>query len=293
MTLFIPKDFVPLPIAMVYAVGKALQRETSNDAGKEPKRVQLFSHSDAERGQAVYSLYRVDHVDLKAHEHNKSDYTGALVCLAPLEGLGDGNCTITLYPPFTSCLSESATGRMALFPVDPYMVADNIRQYLSNNTLPASVCESSTGHITKLPQEFWRTDMGEFAIHQKGRITVQLENKSTVGHVLIPFKELKAILSPDEAPDDNLPEYPTYIPPYLGLMLKAVTELNLSQDERVAKKTIEQWLYDNWNPDELLRPSTNKIQGMATLLRDPKDQKGGNVKLKIVRDGGKKKPPSN
>lgn len=69
-----------------------------------------------------------------------------------------------------------------------------------------------------------------------------------------------------------------YIPPYLEFMMKAIIELDLAKKQRPLKKHIESWLIENWPPD-LGSPSERLIGNMATLLRPPGAQKGGNIKL--------------
>ena len=70
-----------------------------------------------------------------------------------------------------------------------------------------------------------------------------------------------------------------YIPPYLDFMLEAVQKINLSEDERVQSEVIKKWLNDNW-PDNLDGKSDRLISSMSTLLRRPKDKKGGNTPWK-------------
>ena len=62
-------------------------------------------------------------------------------------------------------------------------------------------------------------------------------------------------------------------------MLKAVSELNASPNERINKKEIKKWLSDNW-PKNLDGKSDNLIDSMATLIRRPEDKKGGNTQWK-------------
>lgn len=66
-----------------------------------------------------------------------------------------------------------------------------------------------------------------------------------------------------------------YIPPYIDFMLKAAKALGLSSDKTIVKKQVEHWLRENW-PKELGTPTDNIIKYMATLIRRPDEQKGGN-----------------
>lgn len=63
--------------------------------------------------------------------------------------------------------------------------------------------------------------------------------------------------------------------PYLAFMVRASKEGPFTQDARVPKKVIETWLRRNW-PATLGAPTENKITNMATFLRRPDDEKGGN-----------------
>lgn len=63
--------------------------------------------------------------------------------------------------------------------------------------------------------------------------------------------------------------------PYLAFMLAASRAAPLSSDGRVPKKTVEAWLRENW-PNELGAPTPNKITNMATFLRRPDEERGGN-----------------
>jgi hypothetical protein len=72
---------------------------------------------------------------------------------------------------------------------------------------------------------------------------------------------------------------PSYIPPYMQFMLKAVTALELSSDKRTDKKVIMNWLKQNW-PADLDGKSDRMIDSMATMLRSPEHKKGGNTSWK-------------
>lgn len=79
-----------------------------------------------------------------------------------------------------------------------------------------------------------------------------------------------------EVSSDELFSQKNYIPPYIKLMLQAVSELGLSSNKRTPVKTIESWLHKNW-PKALDGKSDRIITSMATLLRRPEDKKGGNA----------------
>ena len=72
---------------------------------------------------------------------------------------------------------------------------------------------------------------------------------------------------------------PSYIPPYMEFMLKAVTALGLSQEQRTGKSVIVDWLKENW-PKDLDGKSDRMVDTMATMLRSPEHKKGGNTSWK-------------
>lgn len=73
------------------------------------------------------------------------------------------------------------------------------------------------------------------------------------------------------APDAH--KMPEYIPAYMQFMLEAVKALELSEDKYVVKKTVENWLKDNW-PDDIPYSSDKLLGYMATLIRRPRDAEG-------------------
>jgi hypothetical protein len=80
------------------------------------------------------------------------------------------------------------------------------------------------------------------------------------------------------------PEVPSeYIPPYIDFMLRVVRELELSPEHRMPKKLIEDWIKKKW-PPELGNNSQRKRELMATFLRHPDDEKGGNTGYKNSDD---------
>jgi hypothetical protein len=69
----------------------------------------------------------------------------------------------------------------------------------------------------------------------------------------------------------------SYVPPYVGFALRASAELRLSANQRVTVKEIKDWLKMHW-PKEL-GPYTERKAGLiATFVRDPTFEKGGNFR---------------
>jgi len=79
-------------------------------------------------------------------------------------------------------------------------------------------------------------------------------------------------------------EFPEYTPPYMAFMFRAVAEMELSEENTPLKKTIEAWLTDHW-PSELGDISNRAVENMATFLRPPKAQRGGNTRAKKPSKG--------
>jgi|TARA_R110000823_G_C15950930_1_gene501707 hypothetical protein len=76
---------------------------------------------------------------------------------------------------------------------------------------------------------------------------------------------------------------PEYCPPYLRFMLKAARGLELSPDDRRTKNEIESWLIANWPKEfgdamKANSQASHKVQNMATFLRRPEQEKGGQSK---------------
>lgn len=62
--------------------------------------------------------------------------------------------------------------------------------------------------------------------------------------------------------------------PYLEFMITAAGETGLATGKRLPKKTLENWIKNNW-PASLGAPTDRKVVYMATFLRRPDDEKGG------------------
>ncbi len=95
--------------------------------------------------------------------------------------------------------------------------------------------------------------------------------------VLFKSDELSRVIANNskvEEIDKSPSALPSYIPPYLAYMLRAISALDLRADTKPTKKQIEDWLRQHW-PPELGQPSGSKIEYMATFLRRPADERGG------------------
>ena len=100
-----------------------------------------------------------------------------------------------------------------------------------------------------------------------------------VGRVLVNLNELEAALEEMLANTRSETEVqlPHNLPPYLAFMLRAVEQLDLGRNTKLRKKVIVAWLHDNW-PRDLGKRTDRKLESMATFLRRPEDEKGGQDK---------------
>jgi hypothetical protein len=73
-----------------------------------------------------------------------------------------------------------------------------------------------------------------------------------------------------------------YVPPYVEFMMRASRALLLDHEQKVPKDEIVHWLKEHW-PKNLGKMSESKIQYMATFLRRPEDEKGGNLRETQIR----------
>jgi hypothetical protein len=68
--------------------------------------------------------------------------------------------------------------------------------------------------------------------------------------------------------------------PYLHFMIQASESLAQNRTTRTPKKEqTEDWLGENWPSETLGKPSNAKVGYMATFLRHPNDELGGNKKF--------------
>jgi hypothetical protein len=78
--------------------------------------------------------------------------------------------------------------------------------------------------------------------------------------------------------DPHLPASRGYVSPYLSFMIRAAAQLDLAPNKREKKHAIEMYLRDNW-PAELGQVSGEKVSYMATFLRSPQHERGGNFHM--------------
>ena len=113
---------------------------------------------------------------------------------------------------------------------------------------------------------------GEEFDWSKGMATVQRRHKGVVEcPIVISRRDLDRELVSASTPSND------YSSSYVNFMKKASQDLSLDANTKIPKKELVNWLRDNWH-EGLGEFSARKIDQMATLIREPEDQKGGHFK---------------
>ena len=167
-----------------------------------------------------------------------------------------------------------------------------LRDELAQGRLVASVLEES-GRTLAIEPEYWCSPKAELTFYlglaevTTAAITTVYKHKGVVVLDRAPFEEfvrppgaspqgVALTASGDGVPGPPLPAIDPLRFPYLEFMIRAAREAPIAPDGRTPKKSIEAWLYQNW-PQRLGEPTANKVATMATFLRRPEDEKGGNL----------------
>jgi hypothetical protein len=100
--------------------------------------------------------------------------------------------------------------------------------------------------------------------------------RSRVSHLETQLAETSAKLSEKKKLSESIESGRDdgYSPPYLVYMQRSAAELHLDGRRRISKKTICNYLKENW-PPELGPPTQAKLTKMATFLGNPEHEKGG------------------
>jgi hypothetical protein len=109
---------------------------------------------------------------------------------------------------------------------------------------------------------------------------VRLWGEKLPGKMFVERSELERLFPPQTVqPRRERLDEPSdgYLPPFVAFMIGLVAKLGLRPDGREKKDTIEEFIRQNWLP-ELGQPSSEKVSYMATFLRPPDHQKGGNFR---------------
>jgi hypothetical protein len=158
---------------------------------------------------------------------------------------------------------------------------NKMRNRLALGTTP-SFALTDSGEFQKIPVQGWVGAKGEYFL-RGGSIQFSIPGIVSSYHVkgliVVPkdfLRKVEAEREVQEPKPANQPALQLDRYPYLEFMLQAVTSGVVPTTQRVPKKTIEDWLRRNW-PPKLGRPTDTKITNIATLLRRPEDEKGGNL----------------
>ena len=136
---------------------------------------------------------------------------------------------------------------------------------------------SSGGGMHEIISNKWGNETYFRALLQYGAYSISGDHFLDGQKVLLKSDELSRVIANNskvEKIDKSPFALPSYIPPYVAYMLRAISALDLRADTKLTKKQIEEWLRQHW-PPELGQPSGSKIEYMATFLRRPEDERGG------------------
>jgi hypothetical protein len=155
-----------------------------------------------------------------------------------------------------------------------------------------ALLHTEAGTIHNIPPREWRSSAGA-GMEVTGLASVEITKMGSTttyeGMVVLNRASLKTFLASREAaPSLNIDEE---LHPYVAFMLKAINSLPFDSTGRLSKGIIMIWLKQNW-PPSLGRDSDLKVKTMATFLRRPEDEKGGNHPRRTSRrrTGGRKNP---
>ena len=151
-----------------------------------------------------------------------------------------------------------------------------LRQWLFAGTVSA-ICIDDLGYLYEIKNSAWARPGATATL-----LTGQVKMNGRDSHVLVSQMDLEKVVNGEAedvavVADDDTTDSNVYTPPFLDFMIRATQELGLDAKTKVSKELIEEWLRNNW-PANLGKKSTRKVETMATLLRQPEDQKGGYFK---------------
>lgn len=159
--------------------------------------------------------------------------------------------------------------------------SNGLRNLLAEGQLIAT-SKDREGFEHEMPQRLWLAEMAE-AFLRNGFARYSDDSGYTVrpfdGVVLIDKASLERVLSggPSASHSNEGFEIDGVLHPYLAFMLRAAREIRFATGSRTPKKLIVAWLQSNW-PDGLGTPTETKLDAMATFLRRPEDESGGNLR---------------
>ena len=155
-----------------------------------------------------------------------------------------------------------------------------VREKGFSGALPTYILTDG-GEIVEQRSKVWGSSAyGE--IKSVGRSVYVGDGFKLFGPVIVKETDLDRALrgvEPETAVNAPAVDDSTYLSPFIRFMIEASRALELSEEERTPKADIEAWLRRNW-PNEFGAATNRKIEMMATFLRHPNHETGGNTKWK-------------
>ena len=264
---FIPKGYVSLGMAAVIKFAVDCDN-ISGECVEQPV-------------DKLLDLEEYDHITIEnRYADLELQYRVRIVVRTP-----DGKNTVRAFAPPLQF--------MEVWPACPGSLAQSayeLRRGLAIGQPSAYLLDRQTGERTRIPDAFWCTDIGEEALWREAQEETHVEvgGNWLCGPIIVLFEDLTRFLSSNGTKpvlgryasidiDRSSPDFSTLepMPPYLRFMLRAAAALDLRGRRWVKKEVIEAWIRSNW-PQDLGRCTEAKVKSMATLLRHPDFEAGGN-----------------
>jgi len=157
---------------------------------------------------------------------------------------------------------------------------DRFRNILAAGDITAQIMTPEDGHLHEIRLEIWRSDKAEDFFKTGFGEIWSYNNYIIEGPIIIERADLQKLIEGKANVED--PELERlgvdFDPerfPYLTFMIQLANELSNEPDKKPGKKAIEYKIENAW-PKQLGESAMRKVDLMATFLRRPKDEKGGN-----------------
>ena len=184
------------------------------------------------------------------------------------------------------------------------MAFECFRSDLSEGQLTGRLVDADTGDVLDIPPGSWEAGTFALALWSGETAKISVCDKDHRGRLVFEISELERYLSArdgrswrfcrdgffvkltkveDDPDNEALSEgfrdsdaiEGERLPPYLNYMLRIWRDLNLKPDVWEKKEWLEEYIRANW-PSEFGKPSDSKVSYMATFVRDPRYEVGGN-----------------
>ncbi|GJE43758.1 hypothetical protein [Methylobacterium soli] len=153
-----------------------------------------------------------------------------------------------------------------------------------NNNPDLVVALGSDGSLLPIPASYWLTNDADIALHLHFRTNIIFSDGRAGEDILVNKSwsstgfginmNNKRYYSSDQSSASESSE--GYLSPPLRLMMQASRALQVDESRRIGKKSIEHYISTHWSSD-CGKLSEAKVGYMATLLRPPDQEKGGNL----------------